>query len=718
MPKDQTIYEKLKPFLKDYLMEYYGLNESTISKPFRCLNPDHTDVHPSMVFQSKKNVVHCFSCGMKYDIVYLAMMKQGFSSLGEAAEWLKSKYLGGDRSLKASTSAVNAPLSPTNETRGEFIYPSDFEPTIAYLSAERGFKQAEWVAKTYHLVSDGKRIYFPHRLSESLGGMEERESWQARAIREKSHSERYQRAKGSRASFYCPSLNVFLEASPRKKLFLFLEGEIDCLSFEDMRRNGDIAQGGESMIIPVATSSTSNVTADRNGLLCSFLDEIEEKRGDGTEYGFILGFDADRSGREATEIAKAVLSGRGFKYVSKPFLAGKSKDMNESMKADREATAKALEEISDKFDALACEEKKRTLEEYILAHSAKGEMESLFSPLGEEDPNPVRTHYGALDDVLDGEISGGSVVTIGAMSSVGKTTFLLQMAEQMAIEEERDILYFNLEQSSKDLIAKSLSRLTFILDTKGRTAVESSDLAKTAVGISQGRRYRGYSKEEKALIEEAKGVYRAYADRLYFISPSVDEIGLSAKDIAEKVRKHIEATGHTPAVMVDYLQIMKPISKGQSDKEAVEQNFSALKSLASRYGLVVFLLCSVNRGSYGGFVDMASLKESGMIEYSSDYLLGLNYEQSRGISKPRDGKKSNDDRLAEESLRRAKGEPVSDLVVNVIKNRNGKTGEEIKFRYFKLFNAFVCNGMRSDLDRIFLKDAKRQAIISDDGLPF
>ena len=715
-----TIYEKLKPYLKDYLRDMHGIQEEDL-RSFRCLNPNHEDKHPSMSFDEKRNIVHCFSCGASYSIIDLAMRDKNMS-LKEAKEYLSNLYLNGN----ATDIAKTADLSPTDQKSDCFTYPTDQKPVIDYLSNRRGFLNSEKIAERYHLTSDGKAIYFPHRLSDRLGGLDERESWQSRAIDEVDHERRYKRAEGSNASFYCPQLSVIEKTISPKKLFVLVEGEMDFLSFEDLRESKEISntikvdETGKGLVsmYALATSSVSNVTANKDGLFNRFLDGLDDGK---TEYGFILAFDDDPSGREATKTAKAVLKNRGFKCCSKVFYCQGCKDLNESVIKDRGATARALMDIATSFDEEAKKEESKTQAEYVKTHSARAELDSLFSSLGEISVNPVRTHYRALDEALEGEITGGSVVTIGAMSSVGKTTFLLQMAEQIAIEEGRDILYFNLEQSTRDLIAKSISRLTFIKDTEGKIAQEDSERAKTAVGISQGRRYANYSQDEKDLIQDCKGIYGTYADSLYFLSPSVDELGFSGRDIAQKVKEHIEMTGHTPVVMVDYLQIMKPISKGQSDKEAVEQNFLALKSMASRYGIVVFLLCSVNRSSYGGFVEMDSLKETGMIEYSTDYLLGINYEESREVrnkSQKGNGKATNEDRENEKALKEAKGKPIANIVVNIIKNRNGKIGDEIKFKYLKLFNAFICNGMRIDLNRIFIDDTEKMAVIEDKDLPF
>jgi DNA primase len=66
MINDQVI-EEIKTHLEDYLKEL-GLNTK---KLFNCLNPEHNDKHPSMSYDDKKNIVHCFSCNSSYDIISL-----------------------------------------------------------------------------------------------------------------------------------------------------------------------------------------------------------------------------------------------------------------------------------------------------------------------------------------------------------------------------------------------------------------------------------------------------------------------------------------------------------------------------------------------------------------------------------------------------------------------------------------------------------------------
>lgn len=58
-------YKNLLPY---YLEDYHNIN---INNFFKCLDPMHSDEHPSMSYFEKRNVCHCFACGKTYDIFNL-----------------------------------------------------------------------------------------------------------------------------------------------------------------------------------------------------------------------------------------------------------------------------------------------------------------------------------------------------------------------------------------------------------------------------------------------------------------------------------------------------------------------------------------------------------------------------------------------------------------------------------------------------------------------
>ena len=72
-------FAKTKEYLKTQLPEYLRNKGININAPFRCLNPNHQDIHPSMSYNPKNQTVHCFSCNATYDIFEIIGLDFGLS---------------------------------------------------------------------------------------------------------------------------------------------------------------------------------------------------------------------------------------------------------------------------------------------------------------------------------------------------------------------------------------------------------------------------------------------------------------------------------------------------------------------------------------------------------------------------------------------------------------------------------------------------------------
>src|SRR5699024_5813442 len=96
--------------------------------------------------------------------------------------------------------------------------------------------------------------------------------------------------------------------------------------------------------------------------------------------------------------------------------------------------------------------------------------------------------------------------------------------------------------------------------------------------------------------------------------------------------------GNKPVVVIDYLQILQPKDPRASDKQNTDWAVLDLKKISRAYNIPIIGISSFNRDNYKEAVNMASFKESGAIEYSSDVLIGL---QLKGIVDSNGKKNSN-----------------------------------------------------------------------------
>lgn len=285
----------------------------------------------------------------------------------------------------------------------------------------------------------------------------------------------------------------------------------------------------------------------------------------------------------------------------------------------------------------------------------------------------IPTGFKQLDAALDGGIYEGLYI-LGAVSSLGKTTFCLQMADQIARDEEQDVIIFSLEMARSELMAKSISRLSLEM-----CAGKTGD-AKTARAITDPDRIAKFSQAEKDLLNRASAVYMDFARRLW-ISEGLGTIGTA--QIREAVARHIEITGRRPLVIIDYLQILASPDPHLSDKQATDKNVFELKRISREYKIPVVAVSSFNRDNYTSALNMAAFKESGAIEYSSDVLIGL---QPQGMTdKGSETAKADNAR----TLDACKRSDTRKIELKILKNRSAKTGGTIPFNYIPMFNHFA-----------------------------
>lgn len=81
-----------KTYLWDYLERFH--NVTSPKRFFHCLNPNHIDNNPSMMFTDKYNICKCFSCGVSYDIYDLIGLDYDLHSFKEQLEKVQELYLG------------------------------------------------------------------------------------------------------------------------------------------------------------------------------------------------------------------------------------------------------------------------------------------------------------------------------------------------------------------------------------------------------------------------------------------------------------------------------------------------------------------------------------------------------------------------------------------------------------------------------------------------
>ena len=294
----------------------------------------------------------------------------------------------------------------------------------------------------------------------------------------------------------------------------------------------------------------------------------------------------------------------------------------------------------------------------------------------------VYTGFKNLDFILNGINSG--LYVLGAGSSIGKTTFILQIADTLASKGHK-VLYFSLEQSRFELITKSISRYTFL---------SGSGNPLTNFEIMNKDQWNNET-FTKAFME--------YTNISRNIVIKEGNFNVDVQTIRNSIEQFTD-TKDKPIVFIDYLQIIKPTDTRQTDKQAMDFTISELKRISRDNDIPIIVISSLNRSNYNTTINFEAFKESGAIEYSSDVVLGLQLQELNNIEM-----KANQKNLSNEQRRQldnAKGQDKRQLELVGLKNRNGRSNFKITYDYYTKYNTFIEKDLMINNEIYNIKDKK------------
>lgn len=416
------------------------------------------------------------------------------------------------------------------------------------------------------------------------------------------------------------------ELKPGNDKYIYIcEGWADALSFEDVGKKA------------IALHSTQQIN--------KLKDFIESNKFTASKYVYMLCCDNDEAGHKANSELAEYFTDNNISY-HKMQIPEEYNDINEWYIATGD---------KDTFKKLLNPFTKQSVLDYI-DNSFLKDIERMKGFKGRS------TGFRNLDKEINGVVPG--LYVLGAISSLGKTTYITQLADQMASRGEH-IIFFSLEQSRFELVAKSISRQTCMLNPKE---------AKTSLSIMQNT-------DVADITIKAVEQYQPIAHNTIIVEGNFN---INVISIREYVEQYIAFTGIKPVVVLDYLQILRPINDRLTDKQQVDYNVTELKRISRDYDIPIFVICSFNRDNYTTTVDFTSFKESGAIEYSADVVMGLQLkvmEEIQEMKKPTVSQIRN-------KINDAKNETPRRVELIGLKNRNGKSYFKCNYKYYPAFNYF------------------------------
>lgn len=558
--------------LKSCLPQWLREHGLPLHKPFACLNPAHQDAHPSMGYNEKNQTVHCFACGATYDIFDLVGQEENLTDFPSKMKAVNRRYGGGE---VIRVTAKPAQAFPYKERAGR---------PDPYFTG-RGLSD-ETVRRFGLVVENGYAVLpvFAEGVCRSV----------CRRAIDTAVEPRYQNSRGAMQLWN----SAAMERAAGEALFV-TEGIFDALSLEEL---------GFPAVALCGAANTGKL-----------VQKIDEYVPVAWPEKMILAGDADAAGQGMNAKLREKLTARGIACAVLALPDG-CKDVNEALVQNRDALQAACEAAI----APQTVQEQLTLEDEFLAYLGRRGGAAVMS-----------TGIVGLDKALDGGLHAGLTV-LGAVSSMGKTSLMLQMADTLAAAG-RNVLFITIEMSRMELIAKSAVR-----GTKER-----------ARPLLDG----------KLPEEKVRGLISAYRQktggRVELWEPDAP---LTPAFLDEKVSAFC-AQHESPVLFLDYLQLVAPARMGMTEKQTADAAVAMLKQLARRYDMPVMAASSLNREAYrpgSAEPGLSAFKESGSVEYSADLLLVLKY-------------RTDADRENKTALRH--------LALTILKNRFGATGESIPLDY-------------------------------------
>ena len=210
------------------------------------------------------------------------------------------------------------------------------------------------------------------------------------------------------------------------------------------------------------------------------------------------------------------------------------------------------------------------------------------------------TGFKDLDTKLQG-IQNGDLIVVAGRPSMGKTSFAMNIAENVLLEKDNDgaVLIFSLEMPGEALTTRMLSGMSKLNQQNVRSGMLKDNELKLL--LSEGERLKNLPLwiDDSSLLTPME--LRAKARRL----ARQEENGLSL-------------------IVVDYLQLMQLPTSTENRVNQISEISRSLKSLAKELNVPVIALSQLNRAVEqrpNKRPIMADLRDSGAIEQDADVIL-------------------------------------------------------------------------------------------------
>lgn len=267
----------------------------------------------------------------------------------------------------------------------------------------------------------------------------------------------------------------------------------------------------------------------------------------------------------------------------------------------------------------------------IITNEVYDNLQKLTDPALAAEYKGIPTGFSLLDKYMTG-LNKSDLILIGARPAMGKTSFALNIARNVAVQAKKKVVFFSLEMGKEQLAQRILSTEARVESQKMRTGELTDDdwqrIAQATVSLNDAE--------------------------LYFD----DTANITVPEMKARVRKMRDVD----CVIIDYLQLMQGTKRTDSRVQEVSEITRSLKLMAKDLKIPVITCSQLSRSTEGRGKShkpqLSDLRESGSIEQDADIVLMLYRESYYDEEK-------NETVVTDENKAQ----------VIVAKNRHGGTGE-------------------------------------------
>ncbi len=215
----------------------------------------------------------------------------------------------------------------------------------------------------------------------------------------------------------------------------------------------------------------------------------------------------------------------------------------------------------------------------------------------------VFSGYEGIDKMLTW-FKPGELIILAARPSMGKTAFALNVLNNVALKQQKTVVFISLEMSSESIVDRILSEVAGVPMYKLNGSAQMNE-------------------EDFSKIWEANST-------LWVAKIFIDDRGaLTVPELKSKLRKLKIEKGWLDIVIIDYLQLMHGTSYAGNRVQEISDISRSLKELARELEVPIMALSQLSR-AVEQRVDkkpqLSDLRESGAIEQDADAVLMLHRE--------------------------------------------------------------------------------------------